>query len=297
MDLLKSLNGIFPPIPTPFENDVVAYHHLAANVQKWNTTGLSGYVVFGSNGEYPYLSLEEKLKVIETVRKEAKSDMPVIAGSGCESTWETIQLTNQCAKAGAQAALVVTPHYYGGKMTDEALFHHYNRVADETTIPIILYNVTKFTHINLSPKLAGELSEHENIIGIKGSSGNISQLGQYLNLALPSFSVLVGTAGALKGALDLGCDGGILALANIAPKICVDIYKFVLNGDHKAAVNLQMRMIPVNDAVTNYYGVAGLKKALDLMGYFGGSPRSPLLPLASSASEKIKTVLQQAHLL
>ena len=297
MDLLKSLNGIFPPIPTPFENDVVAYHHLAANVQKWNRTGLTGYVVFGSNGEYPFLSLEEKLKVVETVRNEAKSDMPVIAGSGCESTQETIQLTNQCAKAGAQAALVVTPHYYGGKMTDEALFHHYNRVADETKIPIILYNVTKFTHVNLSPKLAAELSEHENIIGIKDSSGNISQLGEYLNLVLPSFSVLVGTAGALKGALDLGCEGGVLALANIAPKICVDIYQLVLKGDHEAAANLQLRMIPVNNAVTSDYGVAGLKKALDLLGYFGGIPRPPLLPLAETASEKIKETLQQAQLL
>ncbi len=291
------LEGIFPPIPTPFEHESVAYFHLTSNIKKWNSTGINGYVVFGSNGEYPYLSLNEKLKVIETVRKTAEPEKTIIAGSGCESTLETIQLTNLCADAGAHAALVITPHYYGGQMTENALLKHYIEVANQAKIPVILYNVTKFTNINLSAQLVAKLSKHENIIGIKDSSGNINQLGQYLNLVDPKFAVLVGTAGALKGALELGCKGGVLALANIAPTICVNIYKSVLNGDNQTAKDLQLQMIPVNDAVTAKYGVAGLKKALDLLGYYGGDPRSPLLPLTDDNSDKIEEILKQAKLL
>jgi 4-hydroxy-2-oxoglutarate aldolase len=198
-------------------DDNVAYDKLAANIEKWGQTGLKGFVVLGSNGEYVSLSEEEKRKVVETVVQAAPEHMSIIAGSGCESTRETIRLTADCAALGAHAALVVTPHYFGGKMTDAALIQHFSAVADNSPIPIILYNVPKFTHVNLTVNVVAQLSGNANIIGIKDSTGNVIQLGEFLNQVDSNFSILVGTGGALYGGLTLGCAGGVLALANLTP--------------------------------------------------------------------------------
>lgn len=291
------LNGIFPPIPTPFEGDQVAYEKLATNLEKWTTTGIKGLVVFGSNGEYPLLSYDEKCQVVQTVVQATPRHFSIIVGSGCESTKATIELTNACAKLGANAALVVTPHYYGNSMTPATLVRHFTEVADQSDIPIVLYNVTKFTHINLAPIVVAQLSHHPNIIGIKDSSGNVSQLGDYLNVVDEGFHVMVGTAGALLGALSLGCAGGVLALANVAPTLCVKIYDLVAAGHYEEAKRYQLQMIPVNKAITATYGIAGLKTALDLLGYYGGPPRLPLLPSTEAEQEAIRTLLQQANLL
>ena len=291
------LHGIFPPITTPFVDGKVAYDRLAANIAKWNQTGLKGYVAFGSNGEYVYLSEEEKLNVVKTVIQCAAPGMTVIAGTGCESTGQTIYLTNACAKLGAHAALVVTPYYYCGRMNDAALFQHFTAVADHSAIPILIYNVTKFTNINVSVGLAARLSQHPNIIGIKDSNGNVSSLGEMVSAVDRNFSVLVGTAGALFGALTLGAVGGVLALANVAPEDCVRIQRLVKQGDIEAARKLQIRMLPVNTAVTATYGVPGLKAALDMLGYFGGDPRPPLLPASEKERGEIRDILKKAGLL
>jgi 4-hydroxy-2-oxoglutarate aldolase len=291
------LNGIFPPITTPFIEDNVAYDKLAANIEKWSRTGLRGFVVLGSNGEYVCLSEEEKRKVVETVVQAAPEHMSVIAGTGCESTKETIRLTADCAALGAHAALVVTPHYYGGKMTEAALVKHFTAVADNAPIPIILYNVPKFTHVNLTVNVVARLSQHANIIGIKDSTGNVIQLGEFLNQVEADFSLLVGTAGALFGGLTLGCAGGVLALANVAPQNCVKIHELVQDGDYKTAQQIQLKMIPLNQAVTATYGVSGLKTALDLLGYFGGEPRPPLLRSSDEEKSAIVEILKTADLL
>jgi len=293
----SDLHGIFPPITTPFVGGKVAYDQLAGNIARWNKTGLKGYVAFGSNGEYVYLSDEEKLEVVKTVVASAAPGMKVIAGTGCESTWQTIQLTNACARLGAHAALVVTPFYYGGRMNEVALFQHFTAVADRSDIPILIYNVTKFTNINVSVGLTARLSRHPNIIGIKDSNGNVSSLGEMVNAVDKDFSVLVGTAGALFGALTLGAVGGVLALANVAPEACVRIQHLLRQGDIEAARALQIRMLPVNTAVTATYGVPGLKAALDMLGYFGGDPRPPLLPASEKERSEIKAILKTAGLL
>jgi 4-hydroxy-2-oxoglutarate aldolase len=291
------LHGIFPPIPTPFVDGQVAYDKLAANIASWNKTGLKGYVAFGSNGEYVYLSEAEKLEVVRTVVQSAGPGMKVIAGTGCESTWQTIKLTNECAKLGAHAALVVTPFYYGGRMNEAALYKHFTEVADQAAIPILIYNVTKFTNINTSVGLVARLSRHPNIIGIKDSNGNVSSLGEMVATVDRDFSVLVGTAGALFGALTLGAVGGVLALANVAPEACVQIHRLVGQGRIKPARGLQLRMLPVNSAVTATYGVPGLKAALDMLGYFGGDPRLPLLPASEKERGEIREILKKAELL
>ena len=291
------LNGIFPPITTPFVNGELAYDQLADNIEKWSKTGLKGLVVMGSNGEYVYLSADEKRKLVEKTVAATPSHMLVIAGTGCESTRETIELTCDCAALGAHAALVVTPHYYGGRMNEAALRAYYTTVADHSPIPILLYNVPKFTHVNLSAKLVAELSVHPNIAGIKDSTGNVIQLGEYANVVDADFGLLVGTAGALFGALALGCIGGVLALANIAPLQCVKIYELIKEGNFEAAKKLQLKMIPVNQAVTATYGVPGLKAAMDMLGYFGGEPRPPLLTAPESEKAQIREILIKAGLL
>ena len=291
------LKGIFPPIPTPFKNNNVAHDQLKENLNKWSRTGLKGFVALGSNGEYVYLSAEEKRAVVKTVAENTPKSMSVIAGTGCESTAETIELTNDCAQVGADAALVVTPYYYGGRMTDDALKKHFFTVADKSDIPIILYNVPKFTHIDLSAKLVAALSRHPNIVGIKDSTGNVNALGQLLNSVDKKFDVLVGTAGALYGALTLGCSGGVLAAANVAPKMCVRIMKLIKDGKFEAARKLHLKLLPVNNAVTFIFGVPGLKIALDLLGSYGGNPRPPLQPERVKEKLIIKELLKTAGLL
>jgi 4-hydroxy-2-oxoglutarate aldolase len=291
------LHGIFPPIPTPFIKEHIAYDELAANIEKWSKTGLKGLVAMGSNGEYIYLSAEEKRKFVQKVVEITPNHMQVIAGTGCESTWETIELTRDCAECGAHAALVVTPHYYGGKMNEAAMLAYFTTVADNSPIPILLYNVPKFTNINMAAGLVAQLSQHPNIVGIKDSTGNVMQLGEMANLVDAGFYLLVGTAGALFGALTLGCVGGVLALANIAPQICVRIYQLVQEGNFEEAKNLQLNMVPVNKAVTATYGVPGLKAAMDMLGYFGGDPRPPLLPSSEKEKSEIREILIKAGLL
>jgi len=291
------LKGIFPPITTPFKNNKVAHDHLAANIEMWHGTGLRGFVVLGSNGEYVYLSSEEKCQVVATVVEAAPEDMLVIAGTGCESTAETVRLTNDCARLGAHAAMVVTPHYFGGRMNEDALEKHFTTVADQSDIPLVIYSVPKFTHIDMSARLVAALSRHPNIVGIKDSAGNINFLGQLLNAVAEDFDVLVGTAGALFGALTLGCAGGVLALANLVPRACVEMMRLINEGQYEAARRLQLTLLPVNNAVTFTYGVPGLKAAMDLLGYYGGKPRPPLLPAKVKEKLTIKKLLKDAGLL
>ena len=292
-----NLHGIFPPITTPFIDGKIAYDKLEANVERWSMTGIKGFVVLGSNGESVYLSEDEKREVVETVARSSPGEMQIIAGTGCESTKETLRLSRDCAERGAHAALVITPHFFGGKMSEEALERHYRVVADQSPIPIILYNVPKFTHLNLTANIISSLAHHPNIIGIKDSAGNVNQLGDFLNHVEGDFSVLVGAAGVLYSGLTLGCSGGILALANVAPEPCVKIFDLVQEGRFEEARALQLMMIPVNKAVTATYGIGGLKAAMDMLSYFGGEPRLPLLPSTEAEKSEIRKILNKAGLL
>lgn len=292
-----NLQGIIPPIPTPFIGGKVAHDKLAANVRKLCTTGIRGLLVLGSNGEYVYLSEAEKRQVVETVMAAAGAGTVVLVGSGCESTAETIRLTRDCADLGVHAALVVTPAYYGDKMTPAALEAHFAAVADASPIPVLLYDVTKFTHISLALDTVLRLAAHPNIVGIKDSSGNVAQLGELVTAVGAEFNILVGTAGALYPALTLGCTGGIVALANVAPQQCVQVYELVQAGQLAEARRLHLQLLPVHRAVTARYGIAGVKAAMDMLGYFGGEPRRPLLPLTGDEKEVLRGILQRAELL
>jgi 4-hydroxy-2-oxoglutarate aldolase len=294
----QKIKGVLPPMITPFkENGDVDYDMHVRNMTRWNKDKLAGYVVLGSNSETVYLNEEEKLKLVEITVANAGKDRLVVAGTGMESTRETIALTNKVARLGAHAALVLTPFYYGGKMNDGAQINFFTELADQSDIPILIYNVTKFTHVNISAPALGVLSRHPNIVGMKDSAGDIPQLVKFMDVITEDFNLMVGTASAWYPALTLGIKAGICALANCAPNPCAEVQEAYEKGDHETARKTYLRMFPVNAAVTATYGVAGLKFAADLTGYEGGRVRSPLLPLKEDEKTKIKDILARAELL
>ena len=285
------LSGVMPPITTPFEHGKLASTKLKMNFQKWNQTGLSGYLVLGSNGEAVYLNEKEKIKVVEISRESIPTSKIMLVGTGMESTQETILFTNQMAKIGADCALVVTPSYFKGSMKPQILYDHFIAVAESSRIGILIYNVPQFTGINLDPEVVAKLSEHSNILGIKDSSGNIGQLSEIINLSQKGFAVFVGSAPVLYPALCIGAVGGILAVANVVPQECVQIQNLFDKGKMNEARLLQSRLIHLAKAVTIKYGIGGLKMAMDLAGYFGGNPRLPLKKPGKEVEEELKRLL------
>lgn len=287
------LSGVMPPITTPFQDGKLALDQLKMNFQKWNKTGLSGYLVLGSNGEAVYLNEREKIKVVEVSRESIPKSKMMIVGSGMESTQETIRFTNQVANMGADFALVVTPSYFKGSMKPQILYDHFIAVAESSRIGILIYNVPQFTGINMEPELVAKLSEHSNIVGIKDSSGNIGQLSEIIHLSQKGFAVFVGSAPVFFPALCVGAVGGILAVANVVPQESIQIQSLFNKGKIKEAKALQNRLTPLAQAVTTKYGIGGLKMAMDLAGYFGGDPRPPLKRPGKEVEEELKHLLAQ----
>lgn len=291
------IEGIYPPIPTPFVDGELSKEMLRANIDKWNKTDLAGYVVMGSNGESVFLTFEEKLHLTESVKKFAATDKIIIAGTGSDSYKDTIRLSNRAAEAGADFALVLTPSYYKNQMDNLAMLSYFERVADEVKIPIIIYNVPKFTGVNILPETVAELSQHENIVGIKNSSEDIEHLANINKLTPDDFSVLVGTASVLYPAFKAGAIGGIVALANIAFNECIEVLKKFNEGNFEESEKLQSRLIELNKAVTSKFGVPGLKAAMEMLGFFGGEPRIPLRVLPQNEIIEFKNILMNSGIL
>lgn len=289
--------GIYAPIATPFLADEINYDALKSNLQRYSRTRLSGLVVLGSNGEFALMDMEEKMSLIEFVRQHTAADKRIIAGVGCESTRDTIRLSRYAASAGADAALVLAPNYYKGSMTDTALEHFFLDVADASNIPVMLYNMPRNTGINMSTSLVAKLAAHENIAGVKDSSGNIVQIAEIIASTPDDFSVFAGSGSYLYATLALGGAGGTLAVANIMPDCCVQLYDAVRSGHHADAVALQQTLLAPNAAVTSRWGIAGLKAAMNLLGYHGGETRRPLMPLDEHSLTELKQILQAADAL
>lgn len=283
---------------TPFKaNGDVDYDSHIRNLERWNKDRLAGYLVLGSNSETAYLNEAEKMKLIKLTVKNAKKGRFILAGTGIESARETITLTNKAADLGVDAALVLTPSYYHSKMNEEAQIKFFTEVADKTRIPVMIYNVTAFTHINVTVNTVRVLSKHPNILGMKDSTGNVPQLTSFLSVIDRGFNLMTGTLSAWYPALTLGIKAGIFAVSNCAPNDCTAIQTAFDKGDLETARKIYFRIFPVNNAVTAAYGVAGLKYASDLMGYHGGHVRSPLLQLKEEEKIRIKEILETAQLI
>lgn len=295
---MKNLRGILLPFPTPFDRDEsVDSSALCSNIRTWNQTGVTGYVALGSTGERAHLDEREGLEVVEAAREVAQEQMAFIVGAGQHSTRATVDEVRRFAEAGADAVLVITPHFYRGAMSQDALAGHYMAVADASTVPVILYSMPEFTGITLVPETVARLSEHENIIGIKDSSGDLIGLTETLRLVPEDFAVMTGNGSLLYAALSAGAHGAILAAGCVAPRLCVDIYRAVEEGDHGRAREMQRRLTPLARAVTVRYGIGGLKAALDLLGFAGGEARSPLQGASREARLEIARLLEETGLL
>jgi 4-hydroxy-2-oxoglutarate aldolase len=289
---MKPFAGIYTPIATPFRDDgTVDERALAANVSRWMTTPLTGLVVLGSNGEAASLEDAEADRVVEIVRAGVPSSRPLIAGTGRESTRATIAATRRAAAAGADAALVRTPSFFKPQMTTDAFVRHFTEVADASPVPVLLYNVTLYTGVNLLPDAVERLAVHPNIVGMKESGSDIGQIAEYVARTPDDFTVLAGSATTLVHALCAGCDGAILALASLAPAECVLMLTLVREKRLDEAHALQRRLMPLARSVGTSYGVPGLKAALELKGYAGGPPRPPLRPVSSEVVDIIRRQL------
>lgn len=290
---MKSLKGIFSAIVTPFDNnghlDIKA---LKANFSLWNQTGLAGYLVLGSTGEVVHLEEKEKLAVLDAARESIPSNMPMIVGTGMHSTDATVDFTKLAAQCGADYALVVTPHYFKSSMTPVALTNYYHKVADSSSIPVLLYSVPQFTGLALSPELIAKLAEHPNIVGIKDSSGDMRVLTQTISLVTPEFNVLTGSAPILYPALAIGAKGAILAVGNFAAKLCHQIFEAFNSQQFENARDSQLKLLVLSEQIASRYGIGGIKYAMDILGYQGGYVRSPLLMPDQAAQTAIQSVLK-----
>jgi 4-hydroxy-2-oxoglutarate aldolase len=289
------LRGIIPPLVTPFREDgSLDLPAFEANLESYAASDLAGYLVLGSNGEAASLEEDEKLALLRAARRLA-GRRTLLVGTGLESTRATIALTRRAAELGADAALVLTPHYYRPQMTLEALRRHFEAVAEAAPIPVLLYSVPQFTGLSFPPALAQAMAEHPRVAGMKESSGDVGLLQRIVHSVPPSFEVLCGSAPTLYASLCVGALGGVLAVACCAPAPAAALYRAFTAGDHARARRIQEALSPLAIAVTATHGVAGLKRAMDLAGRRGGAVRAPLLPAAPAIDAELRPLLERAE--
>ncbi|MGB9181872.1 MAG: dihydrodipicolinate synthase family protein [Pyrinomonadaceae bacterium] len=294
---VENLRGILLPFTTPFnKSGDVDGQGLRSNILKWNETGIRGYVALGSTGERVHLSETERAALIETARECVPKNLVFIVGAGQQSVRGTFGEIRRAAELGADAVLVITPHFYRGAMTQGALFKYYWAVADEARVPVVLYSMPELTGVTIAPETVARLSEHENIAGIKDSSGDVINLAETLRLVPEDFAVMTGNGASFYAALAEGVRGAILAVGCVATRETLAIFGAVQRGEHERGRRLQERLTPLALAVTRRYGIGGLKAALDMIGYAGGHVRAPLEDASENARREISGLLEEAAL-
>ena len=308
LSVTVKLQGVLGPVVTNFQAssgdlDKTAFTN---NLRAHLAAGLHGVVVAGSTGEAPLLDERERAELIEAARDVVPGDRLLIAGTGAESTRTCLRQTRHAAQRGADAVLVVAPHYFGAKaMSASALLAHYTEIADKSPVPVILYNIPKYMHFSLAPQLVSELAHHENIIGMKDSSGDLDLLAVYLNAQTEQFAVMTGNGSTFQPALARGAKGGILAVGLFAPALCLSIYDAMTGSgavgragqtDLATAERAQQRLGPLATRIVGDMGVAGVKAALDRVGLSGGPVRGPLQPLTVVEQSQLTELLRVAEL-
>jgi 4-hydroxy-2-oxoglutarate aldolase len=289
---MLKLQGIFPALTTPFAADgQVALDRLRDNVSRYNRAALSGYLSVGSTGESVLLTFDEIERVWAATREAAAPGKIVIAGTGVDSTAQTIVRTKRAAELGCDVALVKTPYYFKPQMTAAVLEEHFRRVADASPIPVLLYAVPQYTGISVTADLVARLAEHSNIFGIKESSGSVELAAAIVRSTPEKFHTLVGSGSMLLPSLQQGAAGGILALACFLPEISVAIYAAFVARDIERAIRLQQFVLAASRKIVAELGIPGVKYAMDRAGYFGGPPRAPFLPITSADRAAIDALL------
>ena len=289
----RRLAGIFPPIPTPFDTATgdVAAPQLQQNIRRLLAEHVHGIVVSGTTGEAAMLDPEEQRQVVAAAGEVVQGQAWLIAGTGAESTRQTVALTKAAATEGADAVLVRPPSYFSVQTTPATLAAHFRAVADASSIPLIIYNIPKYTRLALEPALLQQLAGHEQIIGVKDSSGDLKSLAAY-RAAVPQWSVLAGSASLLYAGLELGCQGGVIGVSCYAPKLCVQLMSEFAKGDRAAAGRLQEQITPLDKEIVGKLGPAGVKAAMDAVGLYGGPTRAPLAPLSRADRERVSALVR-----
>jgi 4-hydroxy-2-oxoglutarate aldolase len=296
--MTRTLEGVMAPLVSTFDprDGAIAREPFVANVEAHLAAGLAGVLVAGSSGEAALLDEAERRSLVAWAREVVPVDRWLLAGVGAESTRLTVQRARDAASAGADAVLVVSPHYYTRRMTDAALLAHFSAVADASPVPVLLYNIPVYAHLTLPAHVVATLAEHENVIGMKDSAGDLPMLDQYLAIRSSRFAVLTGNAGTTQVALERGAAGAILAVALFAGHVALGLYEAVRRGDQAAAVLLQQRLVPLGRDVAAAFGPAGLKAAMDVVGLDGGPLRGPLLALDESERSRVHALCAEAGL-
>lgn len=285
--------GVYAPVPTPFTtDDAFDAKRFRVALARWVASPLTGVVVLGSNGEAPYLDEDESDRVIATARDAMPVGRPLIIGTGRESTRATIAATTRAASLGADAVIVRTPGFFKLQMSTETFVQHYTAVADASPVPVLLYNFTALTGVNIGADAVAVLARHPNIVGIKESGGDPAQIADFVAAGGPGFTVFAGSATSFYASLCVGAGGGILALSCVLPDACVRLFDLVQRGAYDDARALQRQLAPLSRQLGNRYGVPGLKAALQLVGCDAGEPRPPLRPLDASGRAAIEAALR-----
>ena len=288
----KKLSGVFSPVVTPFNSNELSLDDLRYNLRELNKTPLKGYLALGSNGEFKSLSDKEQIRVLEVFAEE-KGDKVVMVGTGCESTAQTIEKSKQACKMGFDYVSVLTPCYFPKQIDGAALRSHYERIADSIDAPVLLYNAPGFTGgMRIPPQTVAELSRHPNIVGMKDSSPEGPAKFLACLDAAEDFHVLAGSANFFYPSLHLGAVGGVISVTNFLPGPCCEVYELFQQGKYEQAKQLHFKLSRLNDAVSGAWGVPGVKAAMDLTGFRGGQPRSPLKAMTTEAAEQIKQYLE-----
>lgn len=287
------MRGIGPPLATPFEESGSIDEERLRELVHWvEERGVDFIVPCGSNSEAELMTSTERSRVIEIVTETTET--PVLAGAGHPGYYETIESIEAAADAGADAALVVTPFYYNHGQ--DVLEEYFLEVADASPLPVYLYSVPVFTGVRLEPETIGRLSEHPNIVGLKDSHADLGEFVRTQHAVDdPLFTMFIGSANVLTQALELGADGGILALANVAPEACAKMYR-----NHEVhpgrARSLNTEFVELNTAVTAHFGIPGLKHAMRARGAPAGHPRSPHRPPDDGAIAALDEILEELEL-
>lgn len=294
--IIKNLKGVFCPVVTPFNRrGDIDEVHFRENLRRIPGIGLAGILVAGSTGEAPYLTESERLRLIEVAREIIKPPELLLVGTGLESTSATVRLSREAVARGADALLVLTPNYYKPRMDAAALVAHYRAVGSGVKRPVLIYSIPQFTGLDVAPETIAQLSRLPNVVGLKESSGKLDFVRAVLSKVKPGFRVLVGAPSIFYDALCDGAVGGVLGVANFVPSLCVGLYQSFLHRHSEEARDLQVRLLPLGQKIAIPYGVAGIKTAVDLCGYHGGTPRPPLLPTSAPAKKQIKAALREAQ--
>ena len=292
-EVVEHLRGVFVPTVTPFNRrggiDEAGFR---SNIRRYVKQGFNGILVAGSTGEGPYLTERERMRLVELARPLIPAPQLLLVGTGVETTSQTIHLSREAVKRGADALLVLTPGYFKNRMDSVALTAYFSAVGDAVRRPVMIYSIPQFTGIHIDPATIAKLSRHGNIVGLKESSGNMEFLREVLKKSKAGFHVLAGSALIMLDAFQAGASGAVLGPANYIPDLCLEIYKLYGRGELEAAQQLQQRIIPLVQDVNVRAGIPGIKYALDLCGYSGGKPRGPLMPLRPAEERKVAAALR-----